>query len=41
MIHDNTSALAIVRPTTTTTGPMPELPCEALATTAKLDTPST
>lgn len=41
MIHDNASALATVRPTTVTTGPMPELPCDALATTTKLDTPST
>jgi hypothetical protein len=35
----------MVSPTTVTTGPMPELPCDAAATTAptlmKLDTPST
>ena len=45
MIHDSTSALVIVRPTTVTTGPIPELPCDAPATTAptllKLDTSPT
>lgn len=32
--HDSTSALVIVRPTTITTGPMPELPREPPSTLA-------